>query len=136
MRKFLITAHGTFSSGIKSSLDIIIGQMDNVFVIDAYVDNNSSIEDELNAVLANVTVDDELIVFSDLMGGSITNQVLRYALRPNVHVVSGMNLPLLIEVMLASADTPVPEVIENAMMHAREQVTYVNTLINKENDHD
>lgn len=132
----MITAHGTFSSGIKSSLDIIIGHMDHVFVIDAYVDNNSSIEDELNAVLANVAADDELIVFSDLMGGSITNQVLRYALRPNVHVVSGMNLPLLIEVMLASADTPVKEVIENAMNHAREQVTYVNTLINKENDHD
>jgi hypothetical protein len=27
-----------FSSGIKSSLDIIIGKMENVFIIDAYVD--------------------------------------------------------------------------------------------------
>lgn len=136
MRKFLIAAHGSFSSGIKSSLDIIIGKMENVFIIDAYVDGNKSIEDELNAILVNVQADDELLVFSDLMGGSITNQILRYGLRENVHVVSGMNLPLLIDIMLADADTPVKEVIENAISIAREQVVYVNTEINKGKDHD
>ena len=136
MRKFLIAAHGSFSSGIKSSLDIIIGKMENVFIIDAYVDGNKSIEDQLNAILEKVQADDELIVFSDLMGGSITNQILRYGLRDNVHVISGMNLPLLIDIMLADADTPVKDVIENAISIAREQVVYVNTIINKEKDHD
>jgi len=136
MRKFLIAAHGSFSSGIKSSLDIIIGKTENVFIIDAYVNGNKSIEDELNAILGKVQADDELIVFSDLMGGSITNQILRSGLRENVHVVSGMNLPLLIDIMLADADTPVKDVIENAISIAREQVVYVNTIINKEKNHD
>lgn len=136
MRKFLITAHGTFSSGIKSSLDIIIGRTENVFVINAYVDSNASIEEDLNAVLRNVSTDDELIVFTDLLGGSITNQVLRYALRENVHVVSGINLPLVIEVMLASEEEPVEKIIEGAISSAREQVTYVNKSMNKEYGHD
>ncbi|HTH56049.1 MAG TPA: hypothetical protein VL728_08370 [Cyclobacteriaceae bacterium] len=136
MRKFLITAHGSFASGIKSSLDIIIGESDNVFVIDAYVDGNTSIEDELKKVLENITPNDELIVFSDLMGGSITNQVLRFALRENVHIVSGMNLPLLIDLIMTDADKPIADAIENALQAAREQVVYVNKLINKENTHD
>lgn len=136
MRKFLIAAHGSFSSGIKSSLEIIIGKVENVSVIDAYVDGNKSIEDELNTILTNVHVEDELVVFSDLMGGSITNQILRHGLRENVHVVSGMNLPLLIDIMLADTDTPVTDVIESAISIAREQVVYVNKIINKENDHD
>ncbi len=136
MRKFLIAAHGNFSSGIKSSLEIIIGKVENVSIIDAYVDGNKSIEDELNTILTNVHVEDELVVFSDLMGGSITNQILRYGLRENVHVVSGMNLPLLIDIMLADPDIPVTEVIESAISIAREQVVYVNKIINKENDHD
>jgi fructoselysine/glucoselysine PTS system EIIA component len=136
MRKFLIAAHGSFSSGIKSSLDIIIGKMENVFIIDAYVDGNKSIEDEFNAILTNIKTEDEIVVFSDLMGGSITNQILRHGLRENVHVVSGMNLPLLIDIMLADAETPIATVIENAVSVAREQVVYVNKLIHKENDHD
>jgi fructoselysine/glucoselysine PTS system EIIA component len=136
MRKFLIAAHGSFSSGIKSSLEIIIGKVENVSIIDAYVDGNKSIEDELNKILTNVQVNDELVVFSDLMGGSITNQILRHGLRENVHVVSGMNLPLLIDIILADPDMPVTEVIESAISIARDQVVYVNKIINKENDHD
>jgi len=115
---------------------MIIGQVENVFVIDAYVDGNKSIEDELHAILKNVMPEDELIVFSDVMGGSVTNQVLRFALQENVHVVSGMNLPLLIDIILADADTPAAEVIENAITLAREQVVYVNTLIKKEHGND
>jgi len=139
MRKFLIATHGTFSSGIKSSLDIIIGQMDNVFIIDAYVDGNKSIEEGLTAILKNVHAHDELVAFSDLLGGSITNQILQYALKENVHVVSGINLPLLIDVMLADADTPIADVIENAITNAKDQIVYVNKLINsnkEENQND
>lgn len=136
MRKFLITGHGTISSGIKSSLDLIIGRTEQVVVIDAYVDGNYSIESGIQAFLSHITPIDEIIVFTDLMGGSITNQVLRYALRENVHVISGMNLPLLIEVLMADAESPVVEVIEKAVVSAREQITYVNKIIPKLNDHD
>ena len=136
MRKFLIAAHGSFASGIKSSLDIIIGETENIFVIDAYVNGNKSIEDELGKILSEIKPEDELIVFSDLMGGSITNQILRVALRPNVHVLSGMNLPLLIDVVMADADKPFAEIITNSLTAAKEQVVYVNQFINKEKTHD
>jgi fructoselysine and glucoselysine-specific PTS system IIA component len=129
MRKFLIATHGQLAKGIKSSLDIIIGPMENVFLIEAYVNENKSIEEEIRNVLLNISSDDELIVFSDLLGGSITNQVLRTAPQENVHVVSGFNLPLLIDVLLADAATPVAEVIETSIGNAREQIVYVNKLI-------
>ena len=136
MRKYLIAAHGSFSSGIKSSIDMIIGQVDHVFVIDAYADGNKSIEENIKAMVAKLQTEDELIVFSDLLGGSVTNQILHHVRRENVHVVSGMNLPLLIDIMLADSDLPVSEVVENAIANAKEQIVYVNKLINKESSHD
>jgi len=138
-RKFLIATHGTFAKGIKSSLDFIVGETQDVFLIQAYVDGNKSIEEELNSVLQNVNANDELVVFTDLLGGSITNQVLRYALKENVHIVSGINLPLLIDVLMADIDTPVEEVIESAITNAKAQLVYVNKLItanNTENNDD
>jgi fructoselysine and glucoselysine-specific PTS system IIA component len=136
MRKFIIASHGNFSSGIKSALDIIIGEMENVYIIDAYVDGNNTIEEALNTILINLQAKDELVVFSDLMGGSVTNQVLRFALKENVHIISGMNLPLLIDIILADAGTPIETVIENGISIAKEQVVYVNKLIHNENAHD
>ena len=46
-RKFLIATHGAFAKGIKSSLDIIVGEMDNVFLIQAYLDESKSVEEGL-----------------------------------------------------------------------------------------
>jgi fructoselysine/glucoselysine PTS system EIIA component len=127
-RNFLIATHGQFARGVKSSLDIIIGQTENLFLIEAYVEENKGIESEMEAILKNIGERDELIIFTDLLGGSITNQVLRSTQGRNVHVVSGFNLALLIEVLMAGADIPAPEVIESAIANAKEQIAYVNKL--------
>jgi len=128
MRKFLIATHGQFARGVKSSLDIIIGQTKNVFLIEAYVEENKGIDSEMEAILENIGEGDELIIFTDLLGGSITNQVLRSTQNRNAHVVSGFNLALLIEVLMADTDIPAPEVIESAIVNAKEQMAYVNKL--------
>ncbi|TLV03868.1 PTS sugar transporter subunit IIA [Dyadobacter luticola] len=143
MRKFLIATHGTFSLGAKSSLDLIIGPMENVYLIQAYSEENKGIEDELKAVLENIGEKDELVAFTDLMGGSVTNQLLRQvaqqqAFKPNVHIVSGFNLPLLIEILLADEEEPVTDIIAQAIEAAKEQIVYVNQILNpkEENDFD
>jgi fructoselysine and glucoselysine-specific PTS system IIA component len=134
LRKFLIATHGRLAKGVKSSLDIIIGQTENVFLIEAYVEENKGIEDEIETVLKNIGAQDELIVFTDLLGGSITNQVLRITQGKNVHVVSGFNLALLIEILMANAEEPAAEVIESAIVNAKEQMVYVNKLMNSNNE--
>lgn len=138
-RKFLIATHGTLAAGIKSSLEIITGPTENLFLIQAYVDENKSIEEELQAILEQVSDQDELIVFSDILGGSVTNQILQYALKSNVHVVSGFNLALVIDIVLADTNTPAEQVISEAIENAKEQIVYVNKLLtsqNNETNHD
>ncbi|MDO3642377.1 PTS sugar transporter subunit IIA [Mucilaginibacter sp. L3T2-6] len=137
-RKFLIATHGTFAAGVKSSLDIIIGATDNLFLIQAYIDGAIGVEEQINQVMEQVSEDDELIVFTDILGGSITNQILQHALKGNVHVVSGFNLPLMIELLMADANTPIEETIASAIDSAKEQITYVNKLLTaqKEDEND
>jgi fructoselysine and glucoselysine-specific PTS system IIA component len=130
-RKFLIATHGAFAKGIKSSLDIIIGPMENVYLIQAYIDENKTIETDLADIIGNAHEGDEWVIFSDLLGGSITNQVLQYTSGGNAHVVAGFNLPVLIEVLMADTDSPIGEVIEQAITNAKEQLVYVNKLINQ-----
>ena len=127
-RKFLVATHGTLAAGIKSSLDIIIGSIEHVFLLQAYVDEQTSVEAELEKILEQISDQDQLVVFTDILGGSITNQILQH-LRPNVYVVSGVNLPLVIDVMLADSTTPIEEVISTAIENAKEQMVFVNNLL-------
>ena len=131
-RKYLIATHGTFSAGVRSSIEMIIGNIEHLLIIQAYIDQNIVIEDEIKQVLEQISEHDELIIFSDILGGSVTNQLLQQALKPNIHIISGFNLPLLIDVMLGDAETPVDEVINNAIINAKEQMVYVSKLINFE----
>ncbi|TWI98660.1 fructoselysine and glucoselysine-specific PTS system IIA component [Mucilaginibacter frigoritolerans] len=135
-RKFLIATHGTFSAGVKSSLELIIGETAQLFILQAYNNENTSIEYEIKIIMEQVGEQDELIVFSDIMGGSVTNQLVQHALRPNVHIVSGFNLPLLIEIILGDTNTPVDELIETAISNAKEQMVYVNKLLSTPSNND
>lgn len=126
MRRYLIASHGVFASGIKSSAEIILGKCDNLDTIDAYVEENRPIKNELDAILEKVADSDEMIVFTDLMGGSVTNAVvLAMAQRPNVYILSGMNLPLIVEVLSIGDTMPIDELLEMAVLNAKEQIVDV-----------
>ena len=134
MRKFLLATHGSFSAGIKTSLEMITGSNDNIFIIEAYTGGNKSIEGDLEKTLKNFYADDELIVFTDLAGGSITSEIMRLLRSERVHVVAGMNLPLLLEIVLADPGSDTAEVIENGINSAREQIMYVSKLLKTVNN--
>ena len=129
MRKFLIATHGSFAAGIKSSLEMIIGSTENLYTIQAYTEGNKTITEELDAIMREISEDDDLIIFTDLAGGSITNQVLQTALKKNVYIVAGVNLPLLLDIVLSDPETNINEVIETGIANAREQILFVNNLI-------
>lgn len=135
MRKFLIVSHGEFAGGMRSALELITGAQSGVIVLEAYVEENKSVESALAGLFGD---GEEWVVFTDLLGGSITNQVLRTAaelgVMESVHIVAGMNLPLVIEVIMADPETPVQEVLADAIGMARDQLVYVNPLIDNNND--
>ena len=151
-RKFLIVSHGALANGFRSALELITGAAGEVIVIQAYLEENKPVEEELAALLQgagpvgdgsrrggsrqndNNGSSEEWVVFTDLLGGSITNQVLRVAAGlpggRDIHVVAGINLPLVIEVVLGDTERPIGEVLTEAVARAREQLVYVNSIIN------
>lgn len=133
-RKFLIVSHGALASGFQSALELITGANGDVVVLQAYLEENVPVEEELSRLLRGAGAAEEWVVFTDLLGGSVTNQVLRVVAelpgRDMIHIVAGVNLPLVIEVVLGDPETAVTELLAEAVARAREQLVYVNGIIN------
>ncbi len=104
MLKLLLGSHGHFASGMKTSIDILAGGCDRLTVIDAYVDD-SIIDKDLEDYFATVKEDDQVIMMSDLLGGSVNSKMYLYLQRPNTFLVAGVNLALVLELTMHESIT-------------------------------
>lgn len=107
------------ASGLKSSLEILMGKADNVTVFDAYV-NEDRVEDQVEAFFKTLEEGDQAILMSDLYGGSVNQVLYRYLDRPETYLIAGVNLGLVIELVVMSQMPVSIEDLRNAVEAARE----------------
>ena len=109
MVKMLLASHGNLASGMLSSLELIMGKQECVEVLCAYVDGEDDVAPRVKSFMDKMKPEENWIVCTDLFGGSINNEFMKYLDRPNLRLISGMSLPLVItaESAMASADNAV-----------------------------
>ena len=103
MKQILIATHGKMASGIRYTAELIVGQLTEITTIDAYVTPEDNVEEQFKEFFEKHK-EDRIIVFTDLMGGSVNQKLMEYAKQDNVTLVTGTNLPVLMQVMLADDD--------------------------------
>lgn len=125
MRKILIASHGHVASGVKSAAKILTGDVSAITAVDFYVDESDQAP-VVEQFIESVGPDDEAVIFTDLLGGSVCNKVL--TLQPEkrgiVHV-TGFNLIAVLGCLLA--DEPLtPASVDEILATAAAQIKRVS----------
>ncbi len=115
MLKIFISSHGHFASGIKSSVEILMGPNPRITVFDAYIDQDS-VQEHLDAFYEGVQEDDQVLLLSDLYGGSVNQVMYTYLEKPNTRLVAGVNLALVLELAVKEeiSDEELSQLIEQS----------------------
>ena len=102
MRHMVIASHAHFAAGISVALSFLGGGAGvDIKVICAFVDGANDIAQEVANTLAEIPEEDEVLVCTDIFGGSVNNEFTNVLQkRENIHLVTNMNLPLLISLVL------------------------------------
>lgn len=122
MLKVFLASHAHLASGMRSSLLIFMNDCPNLTVYDAYTEGDTStVQDHLDAFYETVSPEDEVLLLSDIYGGSVNTAMCAYLDRPNTRLVSGINLAFLIEVMAEPklSDERLDEIIQNSRAFLR-----------------
>lgn len=103
MRHLIIASHAHFAAGIYEALSLLGGGSDvDIKVVCAFVDGATDIARMVDEALAPIPSTDEVLVCTDIFGGSVNNEFVKVVQqRANVHLVTNMNLPLLISLLFA-----------------------------------
>ena len=123
MRKILIATHGEFAGGLKQTMDFVLGGNEKVGVLSAYTTPDFDMDREAAAVVDELEDGDELIVMTDVLGGSVANAFSGHISHPGVYVLAGVNAPMLESAM----DTQ--ELITQGIQAAREGCVFINGLM-------
>ena len=112
------------ASGIRYTAELIVGKMAEITTIDAYVTPEDNVEKKFEEYFAQHE-NDRIFVFTDLMGGSVNQKLLGYSQKENVTLITGTNLPVLMQVMMADDDVTEEE-IQEFIDDAREELQVVD----------
>lgn len=136
MNQFILASHDKLAEGFYRSIQFFNSSVNNVHFINAYSDDGKNFKDSFLSQV-NDLKEDNLIVFTDLPGGSVNRIVCEHMEEFEYKVVSGINLPLLLELALKPSDVTEQDIRE-ALDESRNQMVYMNDMFKflKEDDFD
>ncbi|WP_238884072.1 PTS galactosamine/N-acetylgalactosamine transporter subunit IIA [Clostridium sp. YIM B02551] len=112
----ILSGHGNFASGLLSNIKLIAGEQEMVIGID-FIDGQGSAELKNNLKEAINNLGDEILVLTDLAGGSpyMNSVLLKQELSDKkIEVISGTNVPMLLEVVLGRDNISLKDLVEKA----------------------
>lgn len=132
MRRYIFASHHQLAFGLKDTVQFLNNYSDvtkNIYDINAYMDEkDTDITKRVDDLFASFSQEDEVIILTDMMGGSVNQKFLPY-MNERVHVITGMNLALAMSLILLPEDMMITqEVIKGIVEDCKQQVIYVNQV--------
>lgn len=113
MKKILLASHGTLSAGLKNTLNFFLGEDCSITDVNAYSEPGDEYLVQIQEFIDN-SEDDESIIFTDIYGGSVNQQVTRLVIssKKNIPIITSMNLPIVLSIVLSSE-----KITQNTIQH-------------------
>ena len=131
----MLTSHAYLVQGMKASLELILGEQECVDVVCAYTDGQYDIKVEIEKKLTALQPEDELIVITDLFGGSVNNEFTSLLTNTDkkIYLISGMNLALVMNLVVnKDEDADMESMIKDCMEESKGMMIYCNDLLKQE----
>lgn len=129
MKKIIIASHQYLAQGLKSTLEYIVPNTVEVIDINAYIEN-ISVENQILTSLEQCNEEEQIFVFTDLLGGSVNQEFINKISKYNIELIAGANLPIIMTIVLSLGEQDLTkDEIRVAIEEARNQLVYVNDLL-------
>ena len=134
--KIILTTHGKLATGILDSYRMIAGNTNNILPVELTEDGISDYRERLIPLLDEMLKNNQILVLCDLKGGTPYNECYRYYLEneDKIRIVTGVNLPMLIEVGFNLEHKTLEELETLAVNSGNSGIETLGDLLSLDND--
>ncbi|MBC7250408.1 MAG: hypothetical protein H5T62_08980 [Anaerolineae bacterium] len=134
MTQIVVVTHGRLGEELLRTAEMILGPQEGVHVVSLLAEERpETLQDKLDAVLQRVGADDTLILL-DFLGGTPYNAVARCLRDSHIECVTGVNLPLLLEILSARDAFSAADLAQMAVRTGREAIKNLKPLLGPASD--
>lgn len=125
MKRVILVSHGQLSVGLKNSMEMICGDLENVFCFSMSRDDKVGLSNKVKTLISTFNDEDQKIILTDLIGSSVTNEMILLTREVNnMHVISGMNLGLALSISIPKNNFISDELFELVSMAQQQIILY------------
>jgi len=126
----IMVSHGEYVKAMIESAELIVGEQENVTTFGFNLgDSVDQLQESIANELKRVQKNSDVLVLTDMFSGSPFNAVSSLMQEYSFHHITGINLPLLLEILMSRDETSVEELCSNAMEKGKDTIIYVNKFL-------
>jgi PTS system mannose-specific IIA component len=126
----VLVTHGRLAVEFRSALEHVVGPQKQIESVTIGPDDDIE-RCRLQIIDAVTKVDsgDGVAILTDMFGGTPSNLAISVMNTPNVEVVAGINLPMLVKLAKVRADTPLMQAVALAQDAGRKYINIASRVL-------
>ncbi len=126
----VLVTHGRLAIEFRSALEHVVGPQTQIEAITIGPDDDVE-QARLDIIEAVKRVDtgDGVVILTDMFGGTPSNLAISVMSRPNVEVVAGINLPMLVKLAKVRGECPLADAVAAAQEAGRKYITIASRVL-------
>ena len=130
---FVVVTHGELAAGLIQAARMIIGELPAVIGVSLKESQGvAELQADVEEAIRTVDQGQGVLIFVDMIGASPFNISAQCAAQhQDIEVISGVNLPMLLETVLQRDDHSFDELVLTAIQSGRESIQNLTALLSK-----
>jgi PTS system mannose-specific IIA component len=126
----VLVTHGRLAEELRSAMEHVVGAQRGVATICIGADDDvEQRRQEIRHRIAEVDCGDGVVIVTDMFGGTPSNLAISMMDRPNVEVLAGANLPMLVKLAKARSRYTLAECVAFAEAAGRKNIVCASAVL-------
>jgi PTS system mannose-specific IIA component len=125
----VLVTHAGLASALKLSAEMIVGSIESCATVEVAPDERADVIMARVVAAVEAVHSDGAIILTDLFGGTPSNMAMSFLKEGRIEVVTGANLPMLIEFCSRRERMPVTELAADLHRMGREGIIIAGELL-------
>ena len=126
----VLVTHGRLAVEFRAALEHVVGAQEQIETITIGPDDD--VEQRRRDIIEAVKradLGDGVVILTDMFGGTPSNLSISVMNRPNVEVLAGINLPMLVKLAKVRADCPLDKAVAAAQEAGKKYITVASRVL-------